>query len=133
MSLGRRAAYVGKSAALWVCMALVLLGTGLGGLGLLAAALLIWLAHYVGMAGASAICGVLLLVVGALCALIFTAVLRRMRARQPSLVTEAVSTLSLALRFGTFIVRRDPRKAVLTALITGAVAEYFLGERRNKS
>lgn len=133
MNLARRAGFIGKSAALWVVMAIAVLCTALGALGFFTAAFLIWVSHYLGPAAAAAIAGVVLLVAACTIALGFTLILRRMKARQPSLASEAVGTLSLAMRFATLIVRRDPRKAVLAALIVGAIAEYFSSDRQPKS
>lgn len=133
MNLARRAGFLGKSAALWVIMALAALCTSLGALGFFTAAFLIWLSDYLGNAAAFAIAGVMLLVVTGLIALVFTLILRRMRARQPSLAAEGLGSLSMVLRLATFAIQKDPRRAVLGALIAGAIAEYFSGDRRPKA
>ena len=132
MNLARRAGFLGKSAALWVIMAIAVLCTALAALGFFTAAFLIWASHYLGAAAAAAIAGSVLLVLACAIALVFTLILRRMRARQPSMASEAIGTLSLAMRFATLIVQRDPRKAVLAALIAGALAEYFSSDRQPK-
>lgn len=132
MNLARRAGFMGKYAALWVVMTIAVLCTALGALGFFTAAFLIWLSHYLGPAAAAAIAGLLLLAVACAVALTFGLILRRMRARQPSMASEAMGMLSLGMRFATLIIRRDPRKAVLAALIAGAVAEYFSSDRSSK-
>ncbi len=132
MNVARRAGFIGKSAALWVVMAVAVLCTALGAFGFFAAAFLIWVGHYVGPAAAAAIAGLVLLLAACIIAGVFRLILRRMRARQPSMTSEALGMLNLALRFATLIIRRDPRKAMLAALIVGAFAEYFSGERKSK-
>jgi hypothetical protein len=133
MNLARRAGFLGKAAALWVVMAVAVLCTALGALGFFTAAFLIWVSHYLGPAAAAAIAGLVLLLVACGIALVFTLILRRMRARQPSMATEALGTLSLVMRFAGLLIRRDPRKAVLAALIAGALAEYFTSDRQPRS
>ncbi|MGE4481116.1 hypothetical protein [Acidocella sp.] len=132
MDLSRRAVFVGKSAALWAVMALAVLCTALAALGFFTAAFLIWVSDYLGPAAAAAIAGVILLLAACAIAGGFTLVLRRMKARQPSMTTEAMGSLSLAIRLASLVVRRDPRKAMLAALIAGAVAEYFTSPRQPK-
>ncbi len=132
MNLARRAGFIGKSAALWVVMTIAVLCTALGALGFFTAAFLIWVGHYLGPAAAAAIAGVVLLLIACAIALTFTLILRHMRASQPSMASEAAGMLGLALRFATLTVKRDPRKAMLAALIAGAIAEYFSSGRDSK-
>ncbi len=113
-------------------MAIAVLCTALAALGFFTAAFLIWVSHYLGPAAAAAIAGSVLLAAACVIALVFTLILRRMRARQPSMASEALGTLSLAMRFATLFIQRDPRKAVVAALIAGALAEYFSSDRQPK-
>lgn len=133
MNLARRAGFIGKNAVLWVVMTIAVLCTALGALGFFTAAFLIWVSHYLGPAAAAAIAGLALLMIAFAIALSFTLVLRSMRTRQPSMAAEALGTLNLVVRLATLVIRRDPRKAVLAALIAGAIAEYFAADRQPKS
>jgi hypothetical protein len=133
MSLARRATFIGKSAALWVFMTIAVLCVSLGALGFFVAAFVIWLSHYLGPAAGAAITGVLLLMIACVIGGSFILILRRMRARQPSLLSETLGSFSFVLQFVTLIIRRDPRKAVLAALVAGALAEYFSSEGRSNS
>lgn len=132
MSLARRASFIGKSTALWVAMAVCVLCAALGALGFFTAAFFIWVSGHLGPAAAACICGVALLVVAGLVALGVSLTLRHMNSRQPSLAEDALGVLMLGLRFATLVVRRDPRKAMVAAVIAGALAEYFTSSRPTK-
>ncbi|WP_298213918.1 hypothetical protein [Acidocella sp.] len=132
MNLTRRAGMIGRNVALWVFMVMAVLTMALGALGFFVAALLFWLSEHIGPAGATAVAGAVLLLFALATGIISSVVLRRMRARQPSLAMEGMGAVSLGLRLATMAIRRDPRKAVLGALIAGAIAEYFAGNAKPK-
>ncbi|MDE2239986.1 MAG: hypothetical protein KGJ73_08665 [Rhodospirillales bacterium] len=104
---------------------------GLGGLGLLIAAFVIWLSHVLGIAAAAAVGGGVLLVFMLMVMGFGVLALRRMRARQPSLMSEAIGMLNLGMRMATLVIRRDPSKVLLAAMIAGAMAEHFSRNRQN--
>ncbi|MDE2390032.1 MAG: hypothetical protein KGL65_00340 [Rhodospirillales bacterium] len=132
MSLARRARFLGKSAALWTTMAVAVLCMALGALGLLIAALIVWLSHCLGQAAALAIAGAALLGIAALTLGAGTMALHRRRARQPGLTADAADLLGFGLRMVALLVRRAPGKALLAAVIAGAVAEYLSsGQQRD--
>lgn len=125
MSITRCAGFYGKTATLWVTMVIALLCTALTALGLLAAALLIWLDHYFGLAPAVALTGALLLLV-TLCIFIgFRLALKQMHNKAPSLGGNLFGMAAMAMRVALLAVRRSPRKAVVLAVILGALADYL--------
>ncbi len=129
MSLARHVRFLCKSAALSASMAVMVLCLALGALGLLVAAFIIWLSHLLGMAAAVAIAGAVLLVMAFIVMGVARLALVRMQANQPSLAAEALGMFGFGLRMATLIIRRDPSKALLTAMIAGALAEYLSGKR----
>lgn len=132
MSLTRRAGFLGKTALLWVVMAIALLCILLGALGFLTAAFLLWLEHYVSPAGALAITGALLVLEALALAGGFWLVLRHLQAKQPAPEDNAMGLLQLGLRMVMMMVQRSPRKTVLFALIAGVLAEYFTAKDKTK-
>lgn len=129
MNLARRASFLGKSAALWVAITIMVLGVAMGALGLLIAAFIVWLSHFLGFAAAAAIAGGILLVFAAIIMSVGAVALRRRNARLPSLTSEALGMASLGLRMAAFVIRRDPSKALLAAMLAGALAEHFSRSR----
>jgi hypothetical protein len=111
----------------------VALGAGvlciiLAGIGFLAAGVFIHLDHRIGPAAAAATIGGGLIILAILIALIGAYSLKKFRKRRPGLLTEFSATFGLGARLISLLVRRDPRKAVLLAAMTGAIVEYLLGD-----
>ncbi|MDE2320057.1 MAG: hypothetical protein KGK02_10225 [Rhodospirillales bacterium] len=129
MNLARRARFLCTSAALWATTAIAVLCVALSALGLLIAAFIVWLSHFLGFAAAAAIAGGVLLVIAGITMGLGALALRRRRARQPSLTSEALSMASFGMRMAALVIRRDPSKALLAAIIAGAVAEHFSRDR----
>ncbi|MDE1905314.1 MAG: hypothetical protein KGH75_02530 [Rhodospirillales bacterium] len=129
MNLSRRASFLGKSVALWVAITMVVLFVALSALGLLIAAFIVWLSHLLGFAAAAAIAGGILLVIAAIIMGVGALALRRRRTRLPSLTSEALGMASLGMRMAAFVIRRDPSKALLVAMLAGALAEHFSRSR----
>lgn len=129
MKLSRRAGFLCKNAALWAGIAITVLCVALGAMGLLITAFIVWLSHILGFAAAAAIAGVVLLVIAAITMGMGTLVLRRRNARLPSLASETIGMISWGMRIAAFSIRRDPSKALLTAMLAGAAAEYFSRSR----
>lgn len=132
MSLARRARFLCKSAAFSATVAVAVLCMCLGALGLLIAAFIVWLNHFLGPAAALAIAGVVGLGIALIIMGVAGLVLRRMRARQPSLASETIGMLSFGMRMATMVIRRDPSKMMLAAIIAGAMAEYLSNSRPPK-
>lgn len=132
MSLTHSVSFLGKMATLWVAMVIAVLCTALGALFFLTAALLIWLDHYVGPAAAAAIAGLMLALEAVLIFVGCHVALKRMRARQPSLGGNALGLIAPVLRLMSLVVRGSPRKALLMAVILGALADYFTSSRSSK-
>ena len=126
MTITRRVGSFGKMATLWVAMVIAVLCTSLAALFFFTAALLIWLDHYVGPAAAAALAGAMLLIEAAIIFIVCQVVLKRMRARHTgSLSGSVLGFAGLAIRMATLVIRRAPRKALVTAAILGALADYF--------
>ena len=126
MTITRRVSSYSKMATLWVAMVIAALCTSLGALFFFTAALLIWIDHYVGPAAAAALAGLALLLEAIAILIGCQLVLKRMRARQPGgLGGDFLGLAATGLRLATLTFRRSPRKALIVAMILGAVADYF--------
>ena len=79
---------------------------------------------------AAAITGGALLVLALIIGLAGALMVRRNRRRLPSLLSEFGGTLALTSRLAMFMVRRDPKKAMIISLVAGALAEYIMSERK---
>jgi hypothetical protein len=102
----------------------------LAGIGFIAAGIFIHLDHRLGPAAAAAAIGGGLIILAILIALVGAYGLKKLRKRRPSLIAEFSATFGLGARLIGLLVRRDPRKAVLLAAMTGAIVEYLLGDDR---
>lgn len=132
MSITRRVGSLGKMATLWVAMVVAILCISLGALIFFNAALLVWLSHYVGLAEALVFVGLILLLEAVVLFMGFQLALKRMKAKQPSELGDTLGLVSMALRFATLAFQRSPRKALLAAVIFGALADYFTSSRSSK-
>jgi hypothetical protein len=130
MSIPGRASAAVKHAALSAGLGLAVLAICLAALGFFTAAFYITVATHVPPAAAAASTGGALIVLALLIAAIGAALLKRAKRRQPSLLSEFGGTLGLSIRLITMLVRKDPKKAVILAAVSGALAEYVLSERR---
>ena len=130
MNLARRTDILIKNAALRAGLGVGVLSIALGGVGFLIAGFFLWLKVQMGEAPAAAITGAVLLAMALLTGLVGSAILRRVRRKQPSLMAELGGTLGFASRIVTLLVRRDPKKAMVISVLVGAVVEYLFGEKR---
>ena len=130
MNLSRRANHLVKNAALWACTAIAALSIALAGLGFLVTGFFICLSRHTGNATAAAITGAALLVLAIIIGVAGGYTLKRIRSRQPSLLSEFGGTLGMAGQLAGFLIRKDPRKAMILSLIAGALAEYVTSERK---
>jgi hypothetical protein len=130
MSIAGRTNAAIKQAAFSAGLGIAVLVVSLAGLGFLTAAFYVLMTHSFQPAAAAAITGAGLIILAAVIAAIGAALLKRARNRQPSLLSEFGGTLGLATRLITMLVRRDPKKAIILAAVSGAIAEYVLGDNR---
>jgi hypothetical protein len=56
--------------------------------------------------------------------------LKKTKKQRPSLLSEFGSTVGLATRLIGMLVRRDPKKAIILAAVSGAIAEYVMSDTR---
>ncbi len=130
MSISGRINATARHAAWSAGLAAACLAIGLAALGFFAAAFYIFLEGHFDAVTAALMTGGALLVLALLVAAIGAAMLKRARKRQPSLFSEFGGTLSLGIRLASILVRRDPKKAVILAAVSGALAEYVLSDNR---
>jgi hypothetical protein len=125
MSITRYAGFTLKSAAIWVGLGITILCLVLCAFGLLAAALFIYVAHHWGTAAAAAVTALALLLLAAQVLLAGALFFHRARRRTPDIFGEATGTIAMLTSFANIFVRRDPKRAMLLALLAGAITEYF--------
>jgi protein-S-isoprenylcysteine O-methyltransferase Ste14 len=130
MNPARRLGSLVKRAALWAGAAALVLSIIITALGFLAAATFLELTRHTPPEIAAALTGAALLALALLVALIARATLKRLRAKQPPLLAEFGGAFGLATNLLIAIIRRDPKKALIVSLISGALAEYILSDRR---
>ena len=130
MDIPRRADAAVKGLLLWVGVGMATLVVALAGLGFLIAGFFLWLHQTRSNAVAAAITGALLLILAALIGAAGIYVLNQIRKRQPTLMQEIggfAGMAGAAVRLVSLVIRQDPRKALIMALLAGAIAEYFTG------
>jgi hypothetical protein len=130
MSIPGRANAAVKHAALSAGLGLAVLAICLAALGFFTAAFYITIATHVPAATAALVTGGALIALALMVAAIGAALLKRAKQRQPSLLSEFGGTLGLSMRLITMLVRKDPKKAVILAAVSGALAEYLLSDHR---
>lgn len=126
MSIPGRAEAAVKGLALWAGLGIAVIAIVGTAFGFLVAALFFWVERYQPHA-AAAITGGALLVFAILVALIGRTALRRMKKRQPPLLSEFTSIFVTAGRIAGLLIRKDPRKSMIIAIVAGALAEYITG------
>ncbi len=133
MSIPARAEAAVKGLALWAGLGMAVLAISLAGLGFLIAGFFLWVARHESHDAAAAITGGVLLVLAIAIALTGQAVLKRIKRRQPPLISEFTGIIVTAGRIAGLLIRKDPRKSMIIAVIAGAVAEYITsGDKRKK-
>lgn len=117
MPLSRCARAAAGTAFFWAVLSEAVLVLIVAALGFFAAGAYIWLARHFGAALAA---------LAIVTVFIGLAVQSHKRKKQRLVCeVELLGTLGLARRLTSSLVRRDPKKAILIALIAGAVGEYF--------
>lgn len=130
IDIGGRVTSVVVRAAAAIGIGVIVLAIVLAGLGFLAAGAYLRLAHGLGPAEAAAAMGAALFVLAVLVGLFGAWSLKTFRKRRPSLLSEFNATFGLGARLLTLLVRKDPKKAILLAAMTGAIVEYLLGDEK---
>jgi hypothetical protein len=132
VNLTGRAAEALKNFALGAGIGLAVLAVALAGLGFFITAFYIWLARHFDAATAAAMTGATLVLLAILIAITGADILRRLKKPQPGLLSDFGGTLGLGLRLAGILVRRDPKKAIIIAAVTGALAEFIMSDRKDK-
>lgn len=125
MSLVRTAGAALQRGALWGALATIVLCLVLAALAFITAAIFIWLAHHLGAAGAAALTALVLLILALQIALFGGLWLAKRSANAPGFFDDAASTITMLTTIASLLVRRDPKRTLLLALLGGALAEYL--------
>jgi hypothetical protein len=128
IDLAGRATSVVLRAAAALGIGLAVFAIILAGIGFFAAGAFIHLAHLLGPAKGAAVMGGALFVLAILVGLAGAWSLKNFKKRRPSMLSEFNATFGLGARLLVLLVRRDPKKAILLAAVTGAIVEYLLGD-----
>ena len=109
-------------------MGVVILALGLVACGFFIAAAYIWLRGHFSPAAACLIAGGALLVLAVAIGLAGGAMLRAAQARERARLAQINVTISTVLNLAAYLVRRDPKKAIIFSLLAGVLAEFLGGE-----
>jgi hypothetical protein len=132
MSIPGRASAAIKGLALWACLGVVVLTIILAGLGFLVSGFFIWVSQYKSHAIAAAITGGGLVAVAIVIGLLGSVILKKIKKPQPSILAEFGGVAGTAGRIAGLLIRRDPRKSLILAVIAGALAEYITSDSKKR-
>jgi hypothetical protein len=130
MNLSARASAVLRHLALSASVGIAALFIALGGLGFLIFAYYNWLQTHLPNQQAAAITGGTLILIAIAVSIIGFAIVKKLKKPQTSLLADFGGTIGLGLRLASFLVRKDPKKAIILATLAGAIAEYLLSDTR---
>jgi hypothetical protein len=133
MSIQGRATAAAKELVLWAGLGVVVLSVLLAALGFLIAAFFIWIDHYKSDIVAAAITGGALLLFAIVIGIIGRVILKKIKKPQPSLLAEFGGIAGTAGRIAGLLIRRDPRKSLILAVIAGALAEYVTSDSKKRN
>jgi hypothetical protein len=133
MSIQGRASAAARELALWAGLGIVVLSVVLSALGFLVASLFIWIDQYKTDTVAAAITGGALLLAAIVIGVIGRIILKKIRKPQPSLLAEFGGIAGTAGRIAGLLIRRDPRKSLILAVIAGALAEYVTSDSKKRN
>ena len=133
MSIPGRVSAAVRELVLGAGLGITVLVTLFAGIGFLVAGFFLWIEQYKSIPVAAAITGGALLALAILIAAIGRAILKKMKKPQPSLLAEFGGIAGTVGRLAGFLIRRDPRKAMILAVIAGAVADYITSGDKKKS
>jgi hypothetical protein len=100
--------------------------------GFLIAGFFSWIHHLWPQYNAAAITGGILVVAALIIFGLGTAILRKLKKPQPSILTEFTGMAGMAGRLAALLIRKDPRKSVVLAVLAGAVAEYLTSSDKKR-
>ncbi len=132
MSLTRYTGDTLKRAALWGGLATIVLCLALGALALLGAAFFLWLERHLGPAAAAALTALALLLLALLVMLAGWLWFLRRPMRPPGPLGGMGGVLPSLVRLAGALVRQNPRRAMVLAVLAGALAEYMSKEEMAK-
>jgi len=132
MSIPGRANAAVKGLALWAGLGLLVFAVVLAGIGFLISAFFIWVTEYKSHAVAAAITGGALLAAAIIVGLLGSVIIKKTRKPQPSLISEFTGIAGTAGRIAGLLIRRDPRKSLILAVIAGALAEYITSDSKKR-
>jgi dipeptide/tripeptide permease len=126
---GRVSGFV-RQLALSAGLGIIVLAIVLTGIGFLVTALSVYVGQHFPPAQAAAVTGFILIALAMLIAGLGSLILKKTKKQRPSLLSEFGSTVGLATRLIGMLVRRDPKKAIILAAVSGAIAEYVMSDTR---
>jgi hypothetical protein len=125
MSIQGRVQAAVKGAVLKAALGMVVFSIFLTALGFLIAGFYNWIQHLWPQYNPAAITGGILVAAALIIFGLGSAILRKMKKPQPSILTEFTGMAGMAGRIAALLIRKDPRKSVVLAVLAGAVAEYL--------
>jgi len=132
MSIQGRVQAAVKGAVLAAALGAVVFCIFTAALGFLIAGLFSWIHHLWPQYNAAAITGGILVVAAIITFGLGTAILRKLKKPQPSILTEFTGMAGMAGRLAALLIRKDPRKSVVLAVLAGAVAEYLTSSDKKR-
>jgi Ca2+/Na+ antiporter len=132
MSISGRASAAVKGLAIWIGLGIFVFAVILTGVGFLINAFYAWVEQHEPHAVAAAITGGALVLLALIIGLIGSSILKRIKKRQPSMLAEFGGLAGTAGRIVGLLIRRDPRKSLILAVIAGAVAEYVTSDTKKR-
>jgi len=117
-----------KELALVIGLGIAVLAITLGGVGFLTASYYLHFAHRLGAERAAAVTGGSLAVAALVVAAVGAVVLKRARKPQPGWLSDFSGAMGLGLRLAAAVVRRDPKKAMIIAAVSGVLVELIFGD-----
>ena len=133
MSLARFTRDTLKRAALWGGLATIVLCLALGTLALLGVAFFLWLESHFSPAIAAVLTALALLLTALLVILAGWLWLARHPVRPPSVLGSMGGLLPSFVSLAGALVRQNPRRAVVLAVLAGALAEYLAKDEQEDS
>jgi chromate transport protein ChrA len=132
MSIPSRVNAAVKGLALWAGLSLLVFAVVLTAIGFLITGFLIWLEQFKSHAVAAAITGGALLIAAVIVGIVGSIVIKKTKKRQPSIIAEFTGVAGTAGRIAGLLIRRDPRKSLILAVIAGALAEYITSDSKKR-
>jgi len=133
MSIPGRAEAAVKGLVLSVGLGIAVPAILLAGLGFLVAGFFLWIERYQAHDAAAAITGGVLFALAIIIAFGGRVTLRRIRKKQPPFLSEFTGIIATAGRIAGLLIRKDPRKSMVIAIVAGALAEYITSGDKRKN